>query len=195
MAARPDPEAPPGGGPHGLYAAPPPHGLYAAPGPPGEIEIKRAAKAGHAPAMYHMHTSYATKAAQISAERPLRAAERVLRDKYQLKSEYWLREAKQRDPGGAAYWTAIYAARDTGDYQLMRSHLNAYLEHLAPQCCKVYYELGRVCKVLGLGPESKKHFEAAAILTRRDAAADSTRRDAAADSTRRDATAWRASVP
>ena len=195
MAARPDPEAAAGGGPHGLYAAPPPHGLYAgggphglyaAPGPPGEIEIKRAAKAGHAPAMYHMHTSYATKAAQISAERPLRVAERMLRDKYQLKSEYWLREARLRDPGGAAHddrhWVAIYAARDTGDYQLMRSHLNVYLEHLAPQCCKVYYELGRVCKVLGLGPESKKHFEAAAVLTRRDVAA---RRDAA----------WRASVP
>lgn len=176
-AARPDPEAAPGG----------PHELHAPLGAPGEIETKRAAKAGHAPAMYCMHTSYAAKAAQIAAERPLRAAERVLHDKYQLKSEYWLREARLRDPGGAAHddrqWKAIYAARASGDYQLMRSHLNVYLEHLAPQCCKVYYELGRVCKVLGLGPESKKHFEAAAVLTRRDVAA------------RGNISAWRASVP
>lgn len=184
MAARPAPEA---ARPAPEAARDYPHGPYAQLGAAGDIEIKRAAKAGHAPAMYHMHTSYATKAAQISAERPLRAAERVLHDKYQLKSEYWLREARLRDPGGAAYWMAIYAARDIGDFQLMRSHLNAYLEHLAPQCCKVYYELGRVCKALGLGPESKKHFEAAAVLTRRS--------DVTVVEARGSVSAWRASVP
>jgi hypothetical protein len=36
----------------------------------------------------------------------------------------------------------------------MRSHL-----------ARVYYELGRVCKVFGLGPESKNHFKAAVVLT------------------------------
>ena len=187
MAARPAPEA---ARPAPEAARDYPHGPYAQLGAAGDIEIKRAAKAGHAPAMYHMHTSYATKAAQISAERPLRAAERVLHDKYQLKSEYWLREARLRDPGGAdhdRHWMAIYAARDIGDFQLMRSHLNAYLEHLAPQCCKVYYELGRVCKALGLGPESKKHFEAAAVLTRRS--------DVTVVEARGSVSAWRASVP
>jgi hypothetical protein len=140
--------------------------------------------------MYRMHTSYAAKAAQIAAEYPLRAAETVLHEKYQLKAEYWLREARLRDPGGAdhdRHWMAIYAARDIGDYQLMRSHLNAYLEHLAPQCCKVYYELGRVCKALGLGPESKNHFEAAAVLTRRS--------DVTVVEARGSVSAWRASVP
>ena len=177
--------------PYNMAARPVPKAAHGCPhkqlGAAGDIETKRAAKAGYAPAMYHMHMSYAARAAQIAAEYPLRAAEMVLHDKYKLKSEYWLREARLRDPGGAAHddrhWVAIYAAQDIGDYQLMRSLLNVYLEHLAPQCCKVYYELGRVCKALGLGPESKKHFEAAAVLTRRDIAA------------RGNISAWRASVP
>jgi hypothetical protein len=62
--------------PYNMAARPVPKAAHGCPhkqlGAAGDIETKRAAKAGYAPAMYHMHTSYAAKAAQIAAERPRR---------------------------------------------------------------------------------------------------------------------------